>query len=256
MIGSRLALYPLIGLCAVLAACSGKADKLSDAEIARMLHTEGLADERVDAAAVDCLRAWADDSSLSAGLKAELTAEPGKSDCRRHMQGWLDDGSRNPQGLMFVDVATPKLTKRAMDLLAALPPLESAPTAVATTTTDATASAPMGDVLPPAATPADVPPATAEAAFEERVKISNSTNETLVQYEAACQDALNLAKTRQFSEAATRRISRCKATAARLRTRVDEVVARGTAFDVSMATRGADQELQILRTMMADKSGN
>ena len=83
MIHPRLALLPLIGLCALLSACSDKADKLSDGDLARMLHSEGLADERVDAAAVDCLRAWSDDSNLAAGLPANLTDETGKGDCRR-----------------------------------------------------------------------------------------------------------------------------------------------------------------------------
>lgn len=255
MIGSRLALYPLIGLCAVLAACSGKADKLSDAEIARMLHTEGLADERVDAAAVDCLRAWADDSSLSAGLKAELTAEPGKSDCRRHMQGWLDDGSRNPQGLMFVDVATPKLTKRAMDLLAALPPLET-PRTVADNTAAPVSTVPASIAPPPPPPPSELSPELAEAAFEDRVRISNNTNETILQYESACAEAQMLAKTRNFDEASLRRIGRCKETAARLRQRVDQVIGQGTAFDVSMATRGASAELQQLRNMISKSGGN
>lgn len=253
MIGTRHALFPLLGLCTVLAACSGKADKLSDAEIARMLHTEGLADERVDAAAVDCLRAWADDSSLAAGLKAELAAEPGKSDCRRHMQGWLDDGSRNPQGLMFVDVATPKLTRRAMDLLAALPPLETAP-AVADTGAAPASTVPVSVAPPPP--PADLAPEIAEAAFEDRVRISNNTNETIFQYESVCEEAQTLAKTRSFDEVALRRIGRCKETAARLRKRVDQVIGQGTAFDVSMATRGADAELQLLRTTISKSGSN
>lgn len=252
MIGSRHALFPLLGLCAVLSACSGKADKLSDAEIARMLHTEGLADERVDAAAVDCLRAWADDSSLTAGLKAELTAEPGKSDCRRHMQGWLDDGSRNPQGLMFVDVATPKLTKRAMDLLAALPPLQ-APAAVAQTEV---APVPTDSAIQAAPPAAGLSPEAAEADYQVRVRVSNDTNETIVQYESACDEAQALAKTRSFDEGSLRRIGRCKETAARLRQRVDQVISQGSAFDVSMATRGAAAELQVMRAMIAKSSRN
>lgn len=248
MIGMRHALFPLIGLCAAIAGCAGKADKLTDAELARMLHTEGLADERVDGPAVDCLRAWADDSGLTAGLAAELSAEPGKSDCRRHMQGWLDDGSRNPQGLMFVDVATPKVTRRAMDLLAALPPL-AAPVAAPVAGTEPTMTSSLPDVMPPPAT--DIPPEAAEAAFQDRVRISNSTNQALDNYDAICEEALTLSKTRQFDAGVLRKISRCKQTAANLRKRVDDVIARGSAFDVSMATRGADQELQLMREMMA-----
>ena len=249
MIHPRHALLPLIGLFALLSACSDKADKLSDGDLARMLHTEGLADERVDPAAVDCLRAWSDDSNLATGLPANLTDETGKGDCRRHMQGWLDDGSRNPQGLMFVDVATPKISRRAMDLLAALPPLEAAP-AVAESTAP---TAPTGDAMLPT-TPADVngvPPAVAEAAYEERVKVNNSTNQAMDQYDSVCEQAQKLAKTRQFDAGTLKRINRCKETSASMRQRMDGVMARGTAFDVSMATRGAEQELQLLRDLIA-----
>lgn len=252
MIHPRHALLPLIGLCALLSACSDKADKLSDGDLARMLHTEGLADERIDAAAVDCLRAWSDDSNLAAGLPANLTDEAGKGDCRRHMQGWLDDGSRNPQGLMFVDVSTPKVSRRAMDLLAALPPLEAAP---AVAESSVPTMPPDSSMLPPAqADGAGVSPEVAEAAYEERVKVNNSTNQAMDQYDSVCEEAQNLAKTRQFDAGTLQRISRCKQTSAKLRQRMEGVIARGTAFDVSMATRGAEQELQLLRDLIAKKN--
>lgn len=245
------AFYPIVGLCAVLAACSGKADKLSDVELARMLHTEGLADERVDAAAVDCLRAWSGDGSLASGLPTELSSDDGKNDCRRHMQGWLDDGSRNPQGLMFADVSTKNTAKRAMTLLAALPPLETP--AIVDPGTSPAEEAPLAEMptapLPGAA--ADVPADVAEAAFADRVNVANSTHRSLDEFDAACEEALQLAKVRQFPEGALQRISTCKQTASHLRSRVNEVVGRGTAFDVSMATRGADQELQLIRSAIA-----
>lgn len=256
MFHSRQALYPLIGLCVVLSACAGKADKLSDAELSRMLHTEGLADDRVDASAVECMRAWSDDSSLASGVADNIKDEPGKSDCRRHMQGWLDDGSRNPQGLMFVDVATPKMTRRAMDLLAALPPM-APPPAVAESTARA-ATMPMNtQVTVPQETITQgdatiVPAATAEAAYEERVQLSNATNKSMDQYDSVCEEAQNLAKTRQFDAGALDRINNCKQTAAMMRQRMESVMGRGTAFDVSMAARGADQELQVLRDAIAN----
>ncbi len=258
MFHSRHALYPLIGLCVVLSACAGKADKLSDAELSRMLHTEGLADDRVDASAVECMRAWSDDSSLASGVAANVTDEPGKSDCRRHMQGWLDDGSRNPQGLMFVDVATAKVTRRAMDLLAALPPMETPPAVAESTAPTATMPVNTPETLPQGTiTQGDatvVPPAVAEAAFEERVQIGNATNKSMDQYDSVCEEAQNLAKTRQFQASALDRINSCKQTAATIRQRMDSVMGRGTAFDVSMATRGADQELQMLREAIANPS--
>ncbi|MFZ2235785.1 MAG: hypothetical protein WBP11_08205 [Dokdonella sp.] len=250
MFHSRQAIYPLIGLCVVLSACAGKADKLSDAELSRMLHTEGLADDRVDASAVDCMRAWSDDRSLMSGMPDTVAGEPGKSDCRRHMQGWLDDGSRNPQGLMFVDVATPKVTRRAMDLLAALPPMETAPAVADSnapagtmpTTTQGTIT--QGDVT-------NVPPKAAEAAYQERVQITNQTNQTMDQYDSVCEEAQNLAKTRQFDAGTLERINNCKQIAATMRQRMDSILGSGTAFDVSMSTRGADQELQMLRNAIA-----
>ncbi len=255
MIHPRHALYPLIGLCAVLSACTGKADKLSDADLSRMLHTEGLADDRVDASAVDCMRTWSDDSSLASGVPDSLSGEPGKSDCRRHMQGWLDDGSRNPQGLMFVDVATPKITRRAMDLLAALPPMEAPPPPAVAESNPPAGTMPMntqGTITQADVT--DVPPQVAEAAYEERVQITNATNKSMDQYDTVCEEAQNLAKTRQFDAATLERINSCKQTAATMRQRMDSVMGRGTAFDVSMATRGADQELQMLRDVIANPS--
>lgn len=251
MFHSRNALYPLIGLCLVLSACAGKADKLTDAELSRMLHTEGLADDRIDASAVDCMRAWSDDSTLESGVADTITKEPGKSDCRRHMQGWLDDGSRNPQGLMFVDVATPKVTRRAMDLLAALPPMQTVPAvAQSNPSPDSMPTNTQGTITQ--TNTQNVSKETAEAAYAERVQIGNDTNKSMDQYDSVCLEAQNLAKTRQFDARVLDRINKCKQTAATMRQRMDSVLGRGTAFDVSMATRGADLELQMLREAIAN----
>ena len=250
MFHSRNAFYPLIGLCLVLSACAGKADKLTDAELSRMLHTEGLADDRVDASAVDCMRAWSDDSTLASGVADTIAVEPGKSDCRRHMQGWLDDGSRNPQGLMFVDVATPKVTRRAMDLLAALPPMQAAPAvAESNPSPDSMPTNTQGTITQ--TNTQNVSKEGAEAAYAERVQIGNDTNKSMDQFDSVCVEAQNLAKTRQFNARVLDRINNCKQTAATLRQRMDSVLGRGTAFDVSMATRGADLELQMLREAIA-----
>ena len=94
-----------------LSGCSGKGDKLSDAELAKMLHTANQPDNRIDANAVNCLRAWSDDDSLVSGLPAGFSGA-GRDECRRLMQVWLDDPARNPGKLMFVEVATPSVTKR------------------------------------------------------------------------------------------------------------------------------------------------
>ena len=122
MMNSRSGIL-FLGLVSVLAlsACGSKGDKLSDAELAKMLHTDNQPDNRIDANAVNCLRAWSDDDSLASGLPAGFSGA-GRDDCRRLMQAWLDESARNPDKLMFVEVATPSVTKRAMGLLAALPP--------------------------------------------------------------------------------------------------------------------------------------
>lgn len=246
MIASRLVSFPLMGLCALLVACSGKADKLTDVELARMLHTEGLGDERVDAAAVDCLRAWAGDRSLTSGLSAELQSDTGKSDCRRHMQGWLDDGSRNPQGLMFADITTPKLTRRAMDLLAALPPL--APVASAPTSTLEN-SAPV--IVTPPVPAGEVDAEAAEADYQNRVAINNSTNQSIERYEVACSEAQAASKSRRFEPEDQLLINGCQKMAADLRAQLAKVISTGTPFEVSMATRSAEQQLQLLRLVLA-----
>ena len=93
---------------------------------------------------------------------------------------------------------------------------------------------------------------TAEAAYAERVQIGNDTNKSMDQYDSVCLEAQNLAKTRQFDARVLDRINKCKQTAATMRQRMDSVLGRGTAFDVSMATRGADLELQMLREAIAN----
>ena len=251
MFHSRHALYPLIGFCVVLSACAGKADKLSDAELSRMLHTEGLADDRVDAAAVDCLRVWSDDSNLAVGVPESIAVEPGKSDCRRHMQGWLDDGSRNPQGLMFVDVATPKVSRRAMDLLAALPPM-AAPAVVAQSTAPNASMPTNTQVTITQGPPGSQPQELSEAAYEQRVQVTNATNKSMDQYDTVCEEAQNLAKSRQFDAGTLERINSCKQTGAVMREKMTSILQTGTAFDVSMSTRGADGELQLLRDAIAN----
>ena len=55
-----------------LSACGSKGDKLSDAELAKMKNTDNQLDNRIDANAVNCLRAWSDDKLTRESLCRSL----------------------------------------------------------------------------------------------------------------------------------------------------------------------------------------
>ncbi|MEO8459327.1 MAG: hypothetical protein ABI451_02260 [Dokdonella sp.] len=235
---SGILILGLIGML-VLSACGSKGDKLTDAELAKMLHSANQPDNRIDANAVNCLRAWSDDNSLTSGLPAGLSGS-GRDDCRRLMQGWLDDPARNPDKLMFVEVATPTVTKRAMDLLAALPAAgpalaESTPTPNNTPPSFQQPLDPAGDV--------------AMTAANANAKFSQASTEV----DALCAQARDIATNANLkSPDILKRIEDCAANASKTRERLTDVASAGNPFAISMITRNSDNSLKRARKLVED----
>lgn len=230
-----------LGLISVLAlsACGSKGDKLSDAELAKMLHTDNQPDSRIDANAINCLRAWSDDDSLKSGLPAGFSGA-GRDDCRRLMQAWLDQSARNPDKLMFVDVATPSVTKRAMSLLAALPP--AGPTLAESTPTQANTPPSFQQPLDPAG---DV----AMTAANANAQFSKASTEV----DALCAQARDIATNANLkSPDLLKRIDDCAANATKTRERLTDVASSGNPFAISMITRNSDTSVKRARKLVED----
>lgn len=234
----RPVLSSAIGLCVLaLAACSGKADGLTDAELAKLLHTDGQPDYRVDAGAVDCLRAWSGDSSLQQGLPAAYQGDH-KDECRRTVQGWLDDPARNPQQLLFTDLAKPKPTRRAMDLLAALPALPNAP---------ATAAA----APPPAPAPVEAAPANTFQPVGDTVEQQFNSAADEVDY--LCQQARQVLERSGVSNAdLARRVNECVKNAGELRAQMSAETANQSGWGQSAATKAAQMHVRDAQTLLSD----
>jgi hypothetical protein len=109
-------------------ACSTHAP--TDAELVTLLHREGIAVDAntpLDATAVQCLRSWSGDASLTRDLPPAIIADASKARCRSTLDGWIADAKRNPAKFDFAAVSSPEVTRRAMALLAAhMPAVDAA----------------------------------------------------------------------------------------------------------------------------------
>lgn len=235
----RPVLSSAIAACVlILAGCSGKADGLTDAELSKLLHTDGQPDYRVDASAVDCLRAWSGDASLQQGLPAAYQGDH-KDECRRIVQGWLDDPARNPQQLLFTDLAKPKPTRRAMDLLAALPALPNAQPA-------ATAATPPSAPAPAPAAPVDTFTPVGET-VEQRF---NSSAEEM---DYLCQQARQIIERSGLSNAdLTRRVNECVQSAGELRAQMSAETANQSGWGQSALARAAQLQVRNAQLLVSD----
>jgi hypothetical protein len=118
-------------------ACSTHAP--TDAELVTLLHREGAVDANapLDAGAVQCLRTWSGDASLTRDLAPAVLADAAKARCRGALDGWIADAKRNPAKFDFAQVSSPEVTRRAMALLAAHAPAGEAAHAAAAATAPA-----------------------------------------------------------------------------------------------------------------------
>jgi len=167
----------LLMTACVLAACSARVP--TDAELATLLRRENApaTDPKapLDAAAVQCLRSWSGDASLTADLPPTALAAATKGRCRSTIDGWIADSRRNPAKLDFAQVSTPAAVNRAMALLA-----ERSPEAVQA---PATPAAPVAKAAPqPRPEPGPAPEIEATLAQAQdlctRVKAFVMTNQS------------------------------------------------------------------------------
>jgi hypothetical protein len=114
---ARVLLSSLLVLAAT--ACSHPREP-DDTQLATLLRSERAtanpATAPLDANAVSCLRAWTGDAALGAGLPPALSGEPGRKACRKQLEAWLADTTRNPAGFTFAEVDAVPVVKRAQAL--------------------------------------------------------------------------------------------------------------------------------------------
>lgn len=234
----RHVLSSAIGACVlILAGCSGKADGLTDAELAKLLHTDGQPDYRVDADAVLCLRAWSGEAALQDGLPADYHGDR-KDECRRIVQGWLDDPARNPQQLMFTDLAKPKPARRAIALLAALPPLANAQAAA---------------VPPPPAMPAPAAPVVADTFKPTGETVEQRFNSAAEEVDYLCQQARQTIERSGLADGElTRRVNECVKTAGELRAQMSAETANHSGWGQSALTKSAQLAVRNAQLLAAD----
>jgi hypothetical protein len=102
-----------------LAACH-RAKAPTDAQLTNLLRVQNAqaADPRapIDPSAVDCLRAWSGDADLAKPLSA-MWNDTVKQNCRKRIDGWIADATRNPDKLAFADVSAPPSVRQAIALM-------------------------------------------------------------------------------------------------------------------------------------------
>jgi hypothetical protein len=220
----RHALSSAIGVSVlILAGCSGKADGLTDAELAKLLHTDGQPDYRVDA--------------LQEGLPAAYQGDH-KDECRRTVQGWLNEPARNPQQLLFTDLAKPKPTRRAIGLLAALPPLPNA-------------APPVAAAPPPVATPvASVPTSTFEPTGETVEQRFTSAAEEV---DYLCQEARKtIERSGLVNAELSQRVNDCVKSAGELRAQMSAETGNHSGWGQSALTKSAQLAVRNAQILAGD----
>jgi hypothetical protein len=123
---------------AALAACH-HAKAPTDAQLTSLLRTQSSlpTDPRapIDPAAVECLRAWSGDADLAKPLSG-MWNDAVKQNCKKRIDGWIADATRNPDELSFADLSAPPTVRQAAALMqqhrgvAALPSTTDQPPAM------------------------------------------------------------------------------------------------------------------------------
>lgn len=111
--------FTLAALCVVAGLCACSKRDPTDDQLVALLRAEAVAPSapaRIDAGTATCLRAWSGDVELSARLPASATTEESKADCRRRIEGWVADRTRNPAAFRFEDIDTPAVVRRVVVL--------------------------------------------------------------------------------------------------------------------------------------------
>jgi hypothetical protein len=121
---NTIARIGVIGVAALavgtLAACH-HAKTATDAQLTKLLRSERAQpnDPRapIDPGAVGCLRAWSGDADLAKPLPPAAVSDATKAACRKKLDDWIADATRNPDKFAFDDVSAPATVRQAIALL-------------------------------------------------------------------------------------------------------------------------------------------
>jgi hypothetical protein len=239
MKGNRISAGIVLAIaCAALLTACDFSDVPSDVQLKRLLHSERAAatdpDPALDVAAVKCLRAWSGDVELTAALPPSLTDEAGKTNCRKRIDGWIADPTRNPDKLGFEDVSAPPSVKRLTALLAEErgTPSEHVPSA-----NDRPPSmAPKGTQIPAApAGPVDM--TAAIAAVDELEHVCQTMKDTVARGGA--------------SQSAIAYAGYCDKRITLLRTRISTIQQQGNATQAQVMITSVQRTLDVARQISA-----
>ena len=222
-----------------LAACHG-ARTPSDVQLTQLLHNERATpnDPRapLDAAAVNCLRAWSGDIELNAALPPSASGDAVKTACKQRLDGWIADATRNPDKVRFEDVSAPPSVRRAMALLA---------------DHQATAMAPRlpsgNDQPPPSLVSGTAPPAPANTGPVDMSAAVAGVNELA----GLCQKAKDAAAAGDTTQPISRYASYCDKRIEQMRTRISMLQQRGDARQAEMMTQNVQRTLEMGRQIAA-----
>jgi hypothetical protein len=237
---SRIAVVALGAAGLGLAGCHGSRTP-TDAQLTQLLHSERAtpSDPKapLDAAAVNCLRAWSGDVELTAALPPSASGDTVKQACKTRLDGWVADAARNPDKIEFDDVSKPPAVKRAMALLAEHQPLA----AMAPKLPSANEPPPMG--MMPGSAPS---PAEATGPIDMSAAITG-VNEL----DGLCQKAKQAATAGDTSQPIARYASYCDKRIEQMRSRISMLQQRGNPKQAQMMTENVMRTLEAGRKLAA-----
>jgi hypothetical protein len=237
----RIALAVLAAAClGGMAACQ-RTHVPSDAQLTRLLHVERAsatdAGAPLDASAVECLKAWSGDVEMVASLPPSMTGDPAKQACRKRVDGWIADATRNPDKIGFDDVAAPASVRRAMALLAEH-------------RANLAQSMPAPSDQPPRAlvTPNAVP--TAPAAPDGPIDLG-AASAAVDELDTLCQKATQAAASGDTSQPLSRYASYCPKRIEQLRARISVIQQHGNSQQAKVLTDNVQRTLVMARQIAA-----
>jgi hypothetical protein len=238
---SRIAVAALGAAGLGLAACSGSHTP-TDAQLTQLLHSERAAPSDpkapLDAAAVNCLRAWSGDVELTAALPPSASGDAVKQACKTRLDGWVADTARNPDKLAFEDVSKPPAVKRAMALLA-----EHNPIAAMAPKLPSANEPPPAAMMPGGGQPA-APAASGPVDMSEAIAAVD-------ELEGLCKKAKDAAAANDTSQPLVRYASYCDKRIEQMRSRITFLQQRGNPQQAKMMTDNVKRTLDVGRKLAA-----
>jgi hypothetical protein len=236
---SRIAVVALGAAGLGLTACHGSGTP-SDTQLTQLLHSERATPNDpkapLDAAAVNCLRAWSGDVELTASLPPSASGDAIKQACKTRVDGWIADAGRNPDKLAFDAVSKPPAVKRAMALLA-----EHSPMAAMAPKLPGANEAPPTAMMPGGMQPG-APAATGPVDMTEAVTAVD-------ELDALCQKAKQQAATGDPAQPLARYASYCDKRIEQMRQRISMLQQRGNPQQAKMMTENAKRTLEVGRKL-------